>query len=160
MSTRLKIIYSTTAALAVAYVQKGYSQRNPNYFAGPQAEVLDIVVMGDFPHIVEAYEAVEGCKVKAVKLTAKDDGKAPAKAKAPTKAETAKAKKDAADAKDAADTLRKSIADGDQDFLSSILVGHEVQRDGEPHTIEIEELADLDVEALREMALETVFVDS
>lgn len=155
-----KLIYVASATLAAAYVAKDYAQRNPTYFDGPEKNAVDVVVMGDFPNIVEAYEGLEGCKVKALKEPAAKDDKA--KAKKPTKAEQDAAAKEA-EAKriaDERDAKRAEIEGADEAALKEILVGLETEKDGAAHTITAEELDDFDVETLRSMALEVVFIEA
>ena len=157
MSKNLKLIYVASATLAAAYIEKGHKQRNPDYFDGVEKGATAVVVVGDFPDIVSAYEAVEGCDVKKVaepKSAAKT--KAATKPKGPTKAEQeAEAKRIAAER----DAERKKIEEADQPALMEILVGLETLKDGEPHTIAIEDLEGLDIEALRAMAIEAVFIE-
>ncbi|WP_347837725.1 hypothetical protein [uncultured Planktomarina sp.] len=161
MSKSIKLIYVASATLAAAYVAKDYAQRNPTYFDGPEKNAVDVVVMGDFPNIVEAYEGLEGCKVKALKEpAAKDDNSA--KTKKPTKAEQEAAAKEA-EAKriaDERDAKRAEIEGADEAALKEILVGLETEKDGAAHTITAEELDEFDVETLRSMALEAVFIEA
>ena len=157
MSKKLKLIYVASATLAAAYISKGHAQRNPAYFDAPEKGVEAVVVVGDFPAIAEAYKAVEGCEVKVV-AEAKPDAKTSkaAKPKGPTKAEQeAEAKRIAAER----DAERKKIEEADQPALMEILVGLETLKYGGPHTIAIEDLEGLDIEALRAMAIEAVFIE-
>lgn len=139
MPKKLKLIYAVAAATAAPFIEKGFSQRNPNYFGKVEADVSEVVVCGDFPAIVEAYKGVEGCTVKEAKET---------------KAKTATPAKKATKAEVAAKLEEKRVADEtaaveamDEEALKAHLVkGGAVEA----------ELAELDVETLRSMAIDAI----
>lgn len=153
--SKKSLVYTASALLASAYIEKNHQQRNPAYFEAAEKDVEAVVVIGDFPDIVEAYKAVDDCSVKAIKEPA-SGGKAKADKK-PTKAEIAAEEKARLEEERVAQ--RNEIDAMDEPELKDRLVGLETDKDGEPHKITVEDLADLDLETLRSMVIEAVFID-
>lgn len=54
----MRILYTTQAALALPEGEP-VAVRNPIYFRSPESGVKEVAVMGDFPEIVAAYEALD-----------------------------------------------------------------------------------------------------
>lgn len=54
----MKILYTTQAALVLPEGAP-VAVRNPIYFRGPESGAEEVAVMGEFPEIVAAYEALE-----------------------------------------------------------------------------------------------------
>lgn len=54
----MKILYTTQAALAMPE-GAAVAVRNPIYFRGPESGAEEVAVMGNFPEIVAAYEALD-----------------------------------------------------------------------------------------------------
>lgn len=54
----MKILYTTQAAIPVPE-GASVAVRNPIYFRGPESGAEEVAVMGDFPEIVAAYEALD-----------------------------------------------------------------------------------------------------
>jgi len=54
----MRILYTTQAAI---FLPEGepVAVRNPIYFRGPESGVKEVAVMGEYPEIVAAYEALE-----------------------------------------------------------------------------------------------------
>lgn len=54
----MKILYTSKAALAMPEGAP-VAVRNPIYFRGPESGAEEVAVMGEFPEIVAAYEALD-----------------------------------------------------------------------------------------------------
>lgn len=51
----MKLIYSQTHHAA----EEGHERRNPRFFAGPEEGAKEVLIVGDWPNIVKAYEAAD-----------------------------------------------------------------------------------------------------
>lgn len=54
----MRILYTTQAAISLPEGEP-VAVRNPIYFRGPESGVKEVAVMGGFPEIVAAYEALD-----------------------------------------------------------------------------------------------------
>lgn len=54
----MRILYTTQAAISLPEGEP-VAVRNPIYFRGPESGVKEVAVMGEFPEIVAAYEALD-----------------------------------------------------------------------------------------------------
>lgn len=137
--SKLKLVYAATAAVAALAIKDGFSQRNPDYFGKVENDVSEVIVFGDYPAIVEAYGEVKDCYVKEKKIPAPAKEKAPAKA---TKAEVAAKLEE----KRIADETAKVEAMDEAALKAHLIEGGSAEA----------ELAELDVETLRSMAIDAI----